>query len=333
MEADSKALKNSLKEAGLSNPLIDAAWPYWWSDDAFSSQSAKAELRFAIARKLGLSAESLFHDKVEFVWKDDARFKNLSNESDDEKTILTSFGISVCRALLQSRQFESIQTADIGAQELRTSILQSSQFIDLHALLATCWALGIPVIHLRVFPLEAKRMQAMVVKVAGRHAILLGRDAKYPAWVAFTLAHEIGHIMLGHIATSSAIVDVGDSFGQAQGDAEENEADLYALELLLGTPHLVIEANVERFNATQLANAVLERGPALRIEPGTLALALANQRGLWPIVNAAMKQIYTDQKPVWEQVNKIAAIQLNFAAMSDDSVDYLERIMGICNGE
>lgn len=176
-------------------------------------------------------------------------------------------------------------------------------------------------------------MQAMVVKVAGRHAILLGRNAKYPAWVAFTLAHEIGHIMLGHIATSSAIVDVGDPFGQTQGDTEENEADLYALELLLGTRTPVIETNVVRFNATQLANAVLERGPALRIEPGTLALSLAKQQGLWPVVNAAMKQIYTDPKPVWQQINKIAAMQLDLAVMSDDSVDYLERIMGICDGE
>jgi hypothetical protein len=333
VEADSKTLKNSLKEAGLSNPLIDAAWPSWWSDDAFASQSAKAELRFAIARKLGLSAESLFHDKVEFVWKDEARFKNLSNESDDEKTIITSFGISVGRSLLRTQRSEVVKTTHIGALELRSSILQSSQFIDLHALLATCWALGIPVIHLRIFPLGAKRMQAMVVKVAGRHAILLGRNAKYPAWVAFTLAHEIGHIMLGHIATSSAIVDVGDPFGQTQGDTEENEADLYALELLLGTRTPVIETNVVRFNATQLANAVLERGPALRIEPGTLALSLAKQQGLWPVVNAAMKQIYTDPKPVWQQINKIAAMQLDLAVMSDDSVDYLERIMGICDGE
>ena len=112
MKGDRKAIRNRLKEAGLSDPLIDAAWPAWWNDDAFASQSAKAELRFAIARKLGLSPESFFHDDVEFLWKDDARFKHLSNETEDEKSILTSFGISVCRILLQSIMSESAPDQD-----------------------------------------------------------------------------------------------------------------------------------------------------------------------------------------------------------------------------
>ena len=163
--------------------------------------SAKAELRFAIARKLGLSPKSLFHDEVEFVWKDEARFKHLSNETDEQKSALTSFGMSICRILMQATQV-AVGLDGINALELRKSILQNKPFVDLLSLLATCWAIGLPVIHLRVFPLEAKRMHAMAVKVANRHAILLGRDAQYPASLAFTLAHEIGHVMLGHIASS-----------------------------------------------------------------------------------------------------------------------------------
>ncbi len=53
MEADRTALKKRLKEAGLSDPLIEAAWPAWWSDEAFSSQSARAELRFTIGASWG----------------------------------------------------------------------------------------------------------------------------------------------------------------------------------------------------------------------------------------------------------------------------------------
>ena len=100
VEADRKALKKRLKEAGLSDPLIEAAWPAWWSDEALASQSAKAELRFTIARKLGLNPRSLLHDEVEFIWKDEARFKHLSNETDGQKWALTSFGMSACRILV-----------------------------------------------------------------------------------------------------------------------------------------------------------------------------------------------------------------------------------------
>lgn len=331
MDADSKALRKRLREAGLSDPLIDAAWPAWWSDDASWSQSANAELRFTIARKVGLSPESLFHDEVEFVWKDDARFKHLSNETDDEKSALTSFGISVGRMLARSLKPEPM-LPETSALELRSSILQMRPFIDLQALLATCWALGIPVIHVRVFPLDAKRMHAMAVKVGARRVILLGRDALYPAPIAFTLAHELGHIMLGHIGSSAAIVDVGDPFGKLEQDEEEIAADGFALELLLGDSKPDIQTNFNRFNATQLAEAVLRLGPEMRIEPGTLALCVAHSTSFWPVANAALQQIYSEQKPVWQEVNQIAARQLDFSAISDDSGDYLSKIMGIGDG-
>lgn len=331
MEADRKALRMKLKEAGLSDPVIDAAWPAWWSDEAFSSQSARAELRFAIARKLGLSPTSLFKDEVEFVWKDEARYKHLSNETDAEKAALTSYGVSVARMLVRALKTEPTP-GRFGALELRESILQNEPFVNLRSLLATCWAIGLSVIHLRVFPLEAKRMAAMAVRAAGRHAILLGRDAQYPAPVAFTLAHEIGHVMLGHIGTSSAIIDIGDPFGPSQGDGEEAEADRYALELLLGTSHPDIKTNLERFNARQLAQAVLAYGPTRGIEPGTLALCLAHATSLWPVATAAMQHIYTEQKPVWHEVNSIAEHQLDFSTMSDDQAEYLRNIMGIPNG-
>lgn len=331
MEADGKKLRKRLKEAGLSDPLIDAAWPAWWSDEAFSSQSASAELRFSIARKLGLSPKSLFHDEVEFIWKDDARFKHLSNETDDEKSALTSFGKSISRILVQSVKSISIQER-FDPLTLRNSILHSKAFIDLQGLLATCWAIGIPVVHLRVFPLEAKRMHAMAVNVTGRHAILLGRDAQYPAPVAFTLAHEIGHIMLGHIGASSAIVDLKSPFEHDLGDNEEEEADRYALELLTGTSKPDIHTNFASFNSAELAQAVLDKGPDLRIEPGTLALCLGYANGIWAIANAAMGHIYTEQKHVWWEVNQIALGELDLMAIGEDSADYLCKIMGASDG-
>lgn len=331
VDADRQAIKKRLKEAGLSDPLIDAAWPAWWSEEACASQSAKAELRFSVARKLGLSPKSLFHDEVEFVWKDDARFKHLSNETDSEKAALTSFGVSVCRLLARSLASPR-GPGSLKALDLRAAILQSRRFIDLQGLLATCWALGLPVIHLRLFPLEAKRMHAMAVRAADRHAVLLGRDSSYPAPAAFTLAHELGHVMLGHVAATSAVIDIGDPSETPQGDKEEEEADRFALELLLGTARPDIQTSKKRFNAAELAQAVLEQGPALRIEPGTLALCLAHASGQWPIASAALQHIYSEQKPVWQEVNAIAARELGWASLSEDCADYLRKIMGVDHG-
>lgn len=326
MGSDPNLLKKRLKEAGFSNPVIDAAWPSWWSDEALASDSAKAELRFSIARKLGISPKSLFHDEVEFVWKDEARFKHLADESRELRQVLAAFGNSVARILV-GLQPELIAAAAIPADTLRQSILQTRQFIDLQALVATCWALAIPVIHLRVFPQRAKNMHAMVARSAGRHAILLARDAHYPAPVAFTLAHEIGHIMLGHVSATSPLVD-GEDYLEVIDD-EEEAADAYALELLLGTSKPDIQTSFATFNAAQLADAVLREGPLHKIEPGTLALCLAHKTTAWPIANAALQSIYTEKKPVWREINGIAAIQLKLATNVSDAADYIQSLMGV----
>jgi hypothetical protein len=45
-----------------------------------------------------------------------------------------------------------------------------------------------------------------------------------------------------------------------------------------------------------------------------------------------MQHIYTQQKPVWHEVNGVAQNELNFSALADDRADYLRNIMGIANG-
>jgi len=198
-----------IRRTGLSPDVVAAAWPEWWSKDAESSPSANAELRFSLARKLGLDPRSLIADEAEllFIWDDAARFKGFTGDERGERPVIASFGTALSRMLLESTPGrENFQTMSAG--ELRAAILTGSQYVGLKELLSASWALGIPVIHLRVYPLTAKRMSAMSVRVGDRYAILLARDAVYPAPIAFYLAHELGHILLGHLAEGSAIVDM-----------------------------------------------------------------------------------------------------------------------------
>jgi hypothetical protein len=194
-------------------------------------------------------------------------------------------------------------------------------------LLATCWALRIPVIHLRVFPLEAKSMHAMVVGVDGRFAILLGHDASYPAPVAFWLAHELGHVMLGHLANAPALIDLEDPALARDRDEQEDEADRFALTLLTGSPEPDIQTNVDHFNAPTLAAAVLRAGDQYGVEPGTLALCLAHGRGLWRVAMTAMKFIYNEPKPAWREVNGIADGELDWDLLGDEAAHYLRNVM------
>lgn len=329
MATDAKYLRRELRRLGLSEPAITAAWPGWWSDDAENSASARAELRFSLARKLGLDPRSLLEDEApRFVWHDEAKFKRLSTETDQERAAITSFGASIGRALIAGTS-EGPSIEGISAEQLRSNIVPRQPFIRLVDLLALGWAIGVPIAYLKVFPLSAKRMCAMAVRVGNRYAVLLGKDAKYPAPIAYYLAHEIGHAALGHLKNETAVVDLRDPLEQgALADDEELAADRFALELLTGNPEFAVSTETRNYTASQLAASVMQTARPLRVEPGTLALCFGHTTGQWRKANAAMRIIYSRGAPVWRAVNAIASQQLDWTAVAGDTAAFLRAVMG-----
>lgn len=323
-------LTKRLKAIGLSDPAIRAAWPDWWSDAADPSPSARAELRFSIARKLGLDPQSMLDEEgtPRFVWKDEARFKHLSGESDSERAAITSFGRALGSLLVAAAPLSRERIANQSAGNLRTVMLRSQPFVRLLDLLSLSWALGLPVIHLRIFPAVRKRMAGMSVSVGDRNAVLLAKDSMYPPSVAFYLAHELAHIALGHVVRDTAIVDLESDLHAATTDAEEEEADHFALELLTGRPDPQVLPATSSYNAPGLAQAALENGPKLRIEPGTLALCFGYATQNWAVANSAMKFIYDAPRPVWELVNSVAARELALGSIPADSRSYVTAVLG-----
>ena len=326
VKTDTDNLTRRLRGAGLSQNAIDAAWPSWWSDELASAPSGHAELRFALARRLGLSPKGLLGDRVEFVWQDEAYFKHLSTENAVQRAAITSFGMAIGRVLVKATP-RAAPLGKVDALYLRRAVLAGRQFVDLHGILSTCWAVGIPVIYLRAFPLKNQAMHAMVVRIEDRYAILLGRNASYPAPVAFTLAHELGHILLGHLTDAPALVDLKDPATATEIDDQEREADRFGLTLLTSRPDPIIETTLSDFNAPTLANAVIHAAPQYRIEPGTLALVLAHSRGAWPVAMSALKFIYERRRSAWREVNGIANSQLAWDEISVDAANYVRNVM------
>lgn len=322
-------LRRRLKNVGLSDPAIQAAWPTWWSDAADASSSARAELRFSLARKLGLDPHSLLEDEEpRFVWRGAARFKHLSGEGEVEQSVLTSFGAALARIALLASTESWMPLSEQSAGEMRSAILRTQPTVRLLDLLSASWSVGIPVIHLRIFPWTRKRMSAMAVRVDKRYAILLAKDSDYPAHISFYLAHELGHIALGHLGQESALVDLDlPVLTASPSDSEEVEADRFALALLTGTASPTV-LSLQHAGARSLAQAALDASNDLGIEPGTLALCFGYSTGEWAIANAAMQHIYASPKPVWREVNRIALTQLSLDRIPDDTQAYLQAVLG-----
>lgn len=326
MTGTADTLKKELRRAGLSKEAVEAAWPEWWSDEAETSPSARTELRLSVARSLGLAPKALVGERVDFVWRDRARFKHLRAAEDMSLAALNSFGVSVGRSLLQATD-GSESLAGFSAGNLRSLLLELGT-PDLPNLLALCWAVGIPVAHLRVWPLTQKAMHAMVIAHRGRHAVLINREVSYPGLAAFTLAHEIGHIALGHVPDEEMLVDAEDPAGTDEHDDEERAADRFALELLMGDPDPNIKIEFDTFNHAMLADAVLKTGPIYGIDPGTLALAVAHRFNAWPVAMAAMRLIQPEPVNVAELVNKVAKQQLKLERLGSDSAAFIARALG-----
>jgi hypothetical protein len=323
-------LRARLKDLGLADPAIDAAWPRWWSEDAERSPSARAELRFGVARRLGLDPGSLLDDDElpRFLWREAARFKHLTSEDAVERAGIASFGRAVAHAITDAAPPAAADLAGVSAAEVRMQLLASGRpYVALQDLVAVSWGVGIPVVHLRVFPWRRKRMAAMTVRVRERSFILLGKDADYPAWIAFYLAHELGHVALGHVDAGHAIVDLDVGGSVTRDDEEENAADGWALELLTGRSQPIVLSKHGHRSARELARTSLSSGPQLRIEPGTLALCFGYSTGHWATANGALKHIYRTPSPVWQVINAYARDQLKFDEAPAEAVDFLTSVL------
>ena len=327
-----RQLRGRLREMGLSESAIGAAWPRWWSNEADASVSAQTELRFSLARNLGLDPRSLFdvQERPRFAWHRQARFKHLTTEGDVERDAVGSFGRALGSLLVTATDSPVSPLSGESAGHLREAILASQvPYVRLVDLLALSWSVGIPVVHLRVFPWPQKRMAAMSVRVDGRSVVLLAKDSEFPAQIAFYLAHELGHIALDHLEKEAVIVDLEQDNPIMDGqDAEEADADSFALELLTGQSRPVIVSAINAgSSAKELVRVARNSAEELRIEPGTLALCFGYSTQRWATANSALKQIYVEPKPVWSEVNGIAKLHLRREQLPQDAGDYLDSVL------
>jgi hypothetical protein len=327
MGPSEKRLRTQLRRAGIRKAAIDAAWPRWWTEAAEASASARNELRFALSRALGLDPRALVGgDRVAFAATVSARFKALTAAGAGEQDALASFGQSLARLLGAARP--ASPPARVAARRLRSFMLDHGIIPSFQSLVALCWSVGVPVVYPEVLPLDAKRMHAMAAGQEGRFAILIAvRDSLY-AKAAFTVAHELGHIMLGHLGGAAAFLDQDDPFSGKTDEPEEDEANRFALELLTGRPSPIITSTTDTYNATELASAATLTGANEAIDPGTIALCDGFRTGDWARSIRACQLIQGEAADIAGEANGYALRQLDLDLLGEDGRSYLERVLG-----
>jgi hypothetical protein len=275
-----------------------------------------------------LDARALLrNDEPVFIWKV-GKFKNLRTQAAGTEEAIVSFCTSLARAAL-SAMSEPLQPIR-SALEIRHALLGGKSFVELGDLLSYCWGVGVPVLCMKVFPLKAKQMHAMAVKVRDRSAILIARDLSYPAQAAFDIAHELGHIALGHLAADSVIADFEDPLrGAKESDPEELAANEFALEILTGQAKPTVLPSVDKFIAQDLAAAAMSSADELGIDAGTLILCMGHATGRWDKTMAALSRLYGGSKPIADALNKTAMSQLEAGGLSVENEEFLRSALGL----
>ena len=240
--------------------------------------------------------------------------------------MLSSFGLALGRVLIGATDQRSVLGL-ISAEEIRRAILAQASTVGLLQLLSFAWGVGIPVVRTVVFPLPQKRMHAMSVATNDRHCVILGQESIFEARHSFTLAHELGHIFLGHLRGASTLLDYEDPL-RSEPDDEEGAADAFALELLTGTPTPEILPEVESFGAGQLARAAMASAEPYGIDPGIIALCVGHRSGRWEAVTGALKIIGSNDQ-LTQQINELASRELDWDELPLGSITYVERMLGV----
>lgn len=295
-----KDIYQRLKALGFDAPFIRARiLPDWWEDEQAAVPATRAVAEFAISRFLGIPIADLRNPSATLVLPAPSHAKlKLRSDATREKVApglaLADRAARLVVNLLAQGEGAARLPAFTGtrtASQVRQAILASGDAVTLGTLLEFAWSNGIAVVHLADVPKGSKSFDGMACFVGQVPVVVLASRRQSPPWVAFHLAHELGHLLLGHAQPGAGpVVDAG--LDGTSDDRQEREADAFALEVLTGTRRPPLPGI--SLNGCRLAAWARRVGGEARINPGTLALVVGRLRGRLPAAQNALKELELD---------------------------------------
>lgn len=324
----------SLESAGFPRSLQSMLLPEWVTPEVLSDAATSSEIATILAKRLGLRASPLFaaSPRVELLRRRDIKYKRSIPNKSKNLTAATSIAVSVAESIASACRVEFSPFVG-SADALRKEVLASfpGKWLGLRNLLMTCWSHGVPVVYLAGLGQGVTKMDGMVVHTGDRPVIILSKASSLWAWQLFILAHEVAHVVLGHVSPGEILVDeeLGeDSYALKDNDLDERAADMFAIEFLNGRPNATYTLSENRANFRDLADVAYEFGKAHQIDPGHIVLNFANQSGKWDLGIAAAKVLQGENPPVSVVINEAMWGGIHTEALPMDTVEFLGKVTG-----
>ena len=289
-------LYRRLKAVGFDRAFLQSAvLPDWWEDALAANAATRSQIELHLAQRLGLPLADLRdpHQPLTLPGTHDVRLKRATSAA---KRGDIAPGMIVARRTAQIvlphlRDVPPLP-AHLNIRDLRLWILARHRAVDLPALLDAAWAHGIAVFHFSPLPLAGRKFAGMAYYEDKRPIVILATGYDAPPRVAFYLAHEIAHILRGHVKPGGAMLADAD-FDRRAEDKEEREADGDALELLTGERQPAFPT-IYGMTAAKLAPKARAYEREHRVHAGTVALIYGKTANRMPVAIQALKLMNMD---------------------------------------
>ena len=325
------SLLEKLSAVGLSESYVRrVGLPSWWNDELNDIPSAVLEGSAHIAQRLHLDVSSLLKDDSEARFKPllPTKFKYHSQQVSDVPYVSHQVASRVAELVALSLKPQPFVPIPTAVDRVRRDVLTQGSKVDLESLLSYCWLHGIAVVYFNDYPQGTRKITGMIQWQGDRPIILLSHKATHPAWLAFHLAHELGHLALGHV---KAGILIDDEINESD-DEEETVANRFAVELLLNQCDNCFQG-LSIYNNQQLRAKIEEK---LEADPTVDACVLAFNYG-WHAKDSDPQKFGLAQKAVQVlgckesgnmTIQRFLEDRLDWENLDDDTVDHLERILG-----
>lgn len=330
-----KTLYANLKAFGLTRAQVRKLLPQWWSPEAEASPDGYAELCGLISRRLSLDFGHLLKGNV--VLKSNAiglAYKHSAAATPQSLQGATSIAISLAEAV-NAAMGDRLAELPGSAKQLARRIREANNdIVSLEGLIRICWGSGIPVVPMPNLPVGVRKMDGAVISTAQRPVIIISKKRSSRAWLAFILAHELGHIGCGHLLKSGSIIDVSlkeqTTFeAESSTDKQEREADRYALDLLGGeAADNVVAGWPSWISPVEIAVRAREVHRDIHVETGHLILRYAFQSKRWSECTTAMNFLSEDTNAEALMLSAIAE-HLDLDLIADDLKDLVLQVTGM----
>lgn len=269
--------------------------PDWWDDSLADDPGTRWQMELRIAQRLSLSLEDL-------------------SDPDRPLRVAGTHGIRLKRAragtarsevspgMIAARNAVALVLphlvavpplpACLNAPAFRQWILGRRSPVDLAGLVDACWSHGIAVLHFAPVPRNTRKFAGMTYFEGPRPVVVLASGHDAPPRLAFYLAHEVGHILRGHVVPGGDML-VDTDLDQATEDLQEREADGDALEILTGDRSPGFRPRYG-LTADKLVHAVRQHEAKHGIHAGTVALIYGKTAARMPAASSALKLMKMD---------------------------------------